>query len=173
MFKYQWVWAKSRALGFTNAKNKPMNKHEDILVFSNGTCANCSPKRMKYYPQGLVPYNKMVKGRKTCPADSIGHKFGRDSHKELYSQEFTNYPTSVLNFPNEGNTIHPTQKPVELCEYLIKSYTLDNEIILDNCSGSGTSLISAINSKRNFIGIENDLKYFELSQKRIDNFKIM
>ena len=125
MYKYDWIWNKTRALGFTNAKNKPMNKHEIISVFSDGTCANGSKNRMPYYPQGLVPYGKVVSGIKKCKADDSdgGHKFSRKSHKESFVQEFTNYPTQSLHFSNDGKTTHPTQKPVALIEYLIRTYT--------------------------------------------------
>ncbi|KAF1026217.1 MAG: Modification methylase RsrI [Acinetobacter bereziniae] len=87
-YKYDWIWSKSRALGFTNAKNKPMNKHEIISVFSDGTCANGSKNKMPYYPQGLIPYGKKVSGIKICNADMSegGHKFSRKSHKEEFIQ---------------------------------------------------------------------------------------
>ena len=168
-FKYAWVWEKSRALGFTNAKNKPMNKHEDIAVFSPGTCANRSDRRMLYNPQGLVAYGKVVSGIKACAADASpgGHRFGRPSHKAERIQEFTNYPTSVLSIGNEGSTVHPTQKPVALMEYLIRTYTNEGDTVLDNCMGSGTTGVAAVNTGRNFIGIERDPDYFAIARKRI------
>lgn len=168
-FKYCWVWEKTRALGFTNAKNKPMAKHEDIAVFSPGTCANRSERRMLYNPQGLVAYGKVVSGIKACAADakSGGHKFGRPSHKAERVQEFTNYPTSVLSVANEGSTVHPTQKPVALMEYLIKTYTNEGDVVLDNCMGSGTTGVAAAQSGRRFIGIERDPGYFAICQGRI------
>lgn len=110
-FKYDWIWHKSRALGFTNAKNKPMNKHEVISVFSDGTVANRSDRRMPYFPQGLVPYGKVVSGIKACKADGGGgHRFARASHKAQHVQEFTNYPTSVIEIPNEGRHLPPDPK---------------------------------------------------------------
>jgi site-specific DNA-methyltransferase (adenine-specific) len=168
-FKYCWVWEKTRALGFTNAKNKPMAKHEDIAVFSPGTCANRSERRMLYNPQGLIPYGKTVSGIKACAADAKtgGHKFGRPSHKAERVQEFTGYPTSVLSVANEGSTVHPTQKPVALMEYLIRTYTNSGDLVLDNCMGSGTTGIAALNTDRNFIGIERDPDYFAICEKRI------
>ena len=167
-YKYDWVWEKSRALGFTNAKNKPMNKHECISVFSSGTCANGSRNKMPYFPQGLRLLNKIVNGDKSCKADGgNGHKFARKSHKKEHLQEFTNYPTQVLKFSNEGRTVHPTQKPVALLEYLIKTYTQENETVLDFTCGSGSTLVAAKNTNRHAIGIELDQNYFEIAKKRI------
>lgn len=170
MYKYDWIWCKSRALGFTNAKNKPMNKHENISVFSRGTCANGSNNKMIYNPQGLIELNKIVCGIKECKADSAegGHKFARKSHKKEYIQRFTNYPNQLLYFNNEGKTIHPTQKPVALLEYLIKTYTNDGELVLDNCMGSGSTGVACINTNRNFIGMELDDKYFSIAKERIE-----
>ena len=169
MYKYDWIWCKSRALGFTNAKNKPLNKHENICVFSKGTCANGSKNKMIYNPQGLIKVDKVVSGIKDCEADRMegGHKFARKSHKEKYIQEFTNYPNQLLTFANEGNTVHPTQKPVPLLEYLIKTYTSEGELVLDNCMGSGSTGVACVNTNRSFIGIELDEKYFEITKKRI------
>jgi site-specific DNA-methyltransferase (adenine-specific) len=124
---------------------------------------------MKYNPQGLLPFNKIVKGNKNSNGDLEGQHYGRPSQLNDYLQEFTNYPTTVLNVASEGKTIHPTQKPVQLFEYLIKTYSDENDLVLDNCLGSGTTAIAAINTKRNFIGIEKDKKYFDLSEERIKN----
>lgn len=170
-FKYDWVWSKSKALGFTNAKNKPMNKHELISVFSSGTVANKSHRKMPYNPQGLIPYGKIVSGIKQCKADMVegGHKFSRPSHKTNHLQEFTNYPTQIIEFCNEPSPIHPTQKPVPLLEYLIKTYTNESEIVLDNCMGSGSTGEACVNTNRNFIGIEMDDKYFEIAKNRIES----
>lgn len=170
-FKYDWIWHKSRALGFTNAKNKPMNKHETISVFSSGTVANRSPRRMPYFPQGLVESGKVVSGIKACAADASagGHRFGRPSHKAERIQEFTNYPTSVLSFANEGSTVHPTQKPVALMEYLILSYSSEGETVLDNTMGSGTTGVACKNAGREFVGIERDPGYFSIAKKRIED----
>ena len=168
-FKYDWIWAKSRALGFTNAKNKPMNKHEIVSVFSLGTTANRSERRMPYFPQGLTVSGKTVKGKKGSAADgaSGGHRFGRPGQKEEYVQEFTNYPTSVIDFANEGGGFHPTQKPVALFEYLIRTYTNPGELVLDNTAGSGTTAIAAINAGRKWICIERDEGYYEKAVQRI------
>lgn len=167
-YKYDWIWEKSRALGFTHCKNKPMNKYENIIVFSNSNIKHFGQdNRMNYYPQGLIQHNKKVKGIKKCEADEKGHNFSRPSHKE-YVQEYTNYPNNVLRFNNEGKTVHPTQKPVALLEYLIKTYTLENNLVLDFTMGSGSTGVACKNTKRIFVGIEKDYNYFEIAKNRID-----
>ena len=167
LFKYEWIWCKSRALGFTHCKNAPMKKHENILVFSKANIKHKGQSnRMNYYPQGLIPYGKEVDGDKSCKADSNGHRFARPSNKK-YIQEYTNYPVSLLYFNNEGKTIHPTQKPIALFEYLIKTYTNEGELVLDNCIGSGTTAIACINTNRNYIGFELDKQYYDIANVRI------
>ena len=168
MYKYDWIWEKSRALGFTHCKNKPMNKHEVISVFSKSNIKHLGQdNRMNYYPQGLIYYGKEVNGVKECKADKDGHKFARKSHRN-YTQEYTNYPTSIIKFNNEGNTLHPTQKPVALLEYLIKTYTNEGDIVLDNCMGSGSTCVACVNTGRHYIGYELESKYYEIACKRLD-----
>ena len=151
-FKYEWIWVKNNATGHLNAKRKPMSIFEDIIVFS--------PSFPKYNPQGLIPFNKKVR------RGHNGSNYGV-SGKENF-QEFTNYPLDILCFDSDKNKLHPTQKPVALFEYLIKTYTNENEIVLDNCIGSGTTAIAAINTNRKFIGIEKDEEYFRIAQERTD-----
>jgi DNA modification methylase len=166
-FKYCWVWEKSVCGDVFNAKNKPLKKHEDIVVFSNGTTANGSKKKMPYFPQGLVEINKTVKNTETTRAFFAP----RPSHKESYTQKFTNYPTSILKYDNDKG-YHPTQKPVALFEYLIRTYTKENEIVLDNCMGSGTTAVAATLTKRNWIGFETEAKYIEIANKRLDQIQL-
>jgi len=164
-FKYDWIWIKSIALGFTNAKLKPLNNYEIISIFSEGTTANQSPRNMPYNPQGLIEINKIVDGTKN-PGDS--HKFHRNSYKKEHLQTHTNYPKRTLNFPNSNHgSLHPTQKPVAIIEYLIKTYSNENDIVLDFCMGSGTTAIAAINTNRKYIGFENNKEYYDLSLERI------
>lgn len=168
-YKYDWYWNKSKALGFAHCKNKPMNKVETISVFSLSKVKHKGQlNRMEYNPQGLLPYGKLVKGNKACEGDTNGHKYARPSHKE-YIQEFTNYPVNILKFNNEGNTVHPTQKPILLMEYLIKTYTNENELVLDFTMGSGSTGIACLNTNRRFVGIELDEKYFKISCERMEN----
>lgn len=172
MFKYCLIWEKSKAVGFVNAKLKPMNKHEEIVVFSFGKTSNGNKNNMPYNPQGLTNFNKKINGRKGCSTDSDGNGYGRPSMKSEYVQEFTNYPTSILSIASEGKTVHPTQKPVSLMEYLIKTYTKEWETVLDFTMGSGTTGVACVNTNRNFIGIEKEEKYFEIAVKRIQNAKL-
>jgi site-specific DNA-methyltransferase (adenine-specific) len=165
MFKYEWVWEKSKAGGIFNAKNMPLKKHENVLVFSSGTCANCSEEKMPYFPQGLVRVNKTAKNTERSGADTIGN---RPSRNGQYTQEFSGYPDTLLKIHSEGATSHPTQKPVALMEYLIKTYTSEGEVVLDNTMGSGTTGVACMNINRRFIGIERDDKYFEIAQGRIE-----
>ena len=162
LFKYCWVWEKSRAGDVFNAKNKPLKKHEDVVVFSAGTTANGSSNRMPYFPQGLVPMHKMVKNHETTRAFFAP----RPSHKETYVQEATGYPTSVLKFGNDTGH-HPTQKPVALMEYLVRTYTNEGETVMDNTMGSGTTGVACANAGRRFIGIEMDPGYFKIAEARI------
>jgi len=171
MFKYQWVWDKVSKTDPMNAKNKPLRQHEDLLVFSFGTTANCSNRNMKYNPQGLLPaYRSNNKNRNA--AGYMGKS--RPSHKETHIYHNSNYPSSILTFSNAGrtSTVHPTQKPVPLLEYLIKTYTNEGEHVLDNCMGSGSTGIACLNTGRKFTGIELDEKYFEIAKNRIEGHTI-
>lgn len=171
MFKYEWIWVKSKPFNFLNAKNSPMSKHESVLVFSFAKVKHEGQKnRMPYFPQGLALYNKEVRGRKK---DSImGHKIYRKSFKEKYVRQYTNYPTSVLEINSVNNDIiHATQKPVALFEYMIKTYTREGDVVLDNCAGSGTTAIACLNCNRNFILIEKDPYYVEVIKNRLEQYK--
>lgn len=151
MFKYCWVWEKSKATGHLNAKRMPMKIHEDVLVFSDGG--------HQYCPQDLKPYGKTVK------RGNNGDNFGKSGTENF--QEWTNYPRSILKFPLDSKTTHPTQKPVALMEYLIKTYTNEGDTVLDFTMGSGTTGIACKNLNRSFIGIERDADYFKIAQERI------
>ncbi len=151
MLKYAWVWEKSAATGHLNAKRMPMKLHEDVLVFSEGVHT--------YHPQDLKPLGKMVR------RGNNGDNFGVSGTENF--QEFTNYPRSILRFPAEGKSVHPTQKPVALMEYLIRTYTNPGDVVLDNTMGSGTTGVACVNTGRWFIGIERDPKYFQIAKDRI------
>jgi site-specific DNA-methyltransferase (adenine-specific) len=170
MFKYEWVWHKSKGCNFTHAKNMPIKFHENICVFSKAPIGHVSQlggRRMIYNPQGLIKVDKEWRRPKRYNTE---HQLKRESHKLERIIEFENYPKSIIDFGNSNNNergLHPTQKPVELLEYLIKTYTNEGETVLDNTMGSGSTGIACINTKRNFIGIEKDNKYFEIANKRI------
>lgn len=170
MFKYDWYWNKTSSSGFVNAKLKPMNTMETISVFSKGKTANGNKNNMVYYPQGLKPYGKLSKKGNKQGADGT---YWRPSTINAYKQEWTNYPFNYLDFSIRTikDKLHPTQKPTALLEYLIKTYTLEGETVLDNCMGSGSTGVACINTNRDFIGIEKDDKYFEIAKKRIEQYK--
>lgn len=152
--KYEWIWLKSRATGHLNSKLQPMKAHENTLVFYR--------RQPTYNPQNIV--------RKTVPTirkgrHGNGTNYGASARDAV--QEFTNYPTSILAIGSEGATVHPTQKPVALMEYLIRTYTNPGDTVLDNCMGSGTTGVAAVQSGRKFIGIERDPNYFAICERRI------
>lgn len=163
--KYSWYWRKTRATGHMNAKKMPMKDIEDVLVFYRSMPT--------YNPQGLKPLNKVQKNS----ASHIARGISTDPTSvvtggitsETWTQEWTNYPRQVLDFQSEGSTVHPTQKPVALMEYLIRTYTNEGDTVLDNTMGSGTTGVAAANTGREFIGIERDDKYFAIAQKRIED----
>lgn len=153
VFKYEWVWQKSKITGVLNAKKQPVRQHEQILVFY--------PTQPTYNPQGLVAFGILTK------QGSSSTNYGARKTTD-YVQAFTNYPRSVLQIASEGKTVHPTQKPVALMEYLIKTYTNPGDTVLDNCMGSGTTGVACVNTGRNFIGIEKDTAYFKIATDRIE-----
>lgn len=162
MFKYTWVWEKSKATGFLNSKKRPLVAHEDICVFYK--------KPPKYNPQMTIgeAYNKGVRKQQT--EDDVYGKFDQVEVKS----EGLRYPRSVQYFKtaeSEGKTIHKTQKPVALFEYLIKTYTNEGDIVLDNCIGSGTTAIASMNTNRNWIGIELEEAYVHKANERIELHK--
>jgi len=165
-FKYCWVWMKNRPTNYAHAKNKPMKKHEDICVFSRGTTVHASQSgdRMTYNPQGLIPINVTINHKGKCSSDV--HFSARPSHGE-HKRTATGYPNTVLGFSTDMLNLHPTAKPVALMEYLIRTYTNPGDTVLDNTMGSGTTGVACINTGRNFIGVERDLEYFIIAQKRI------
>lgn len=160
-YKYDWIWDKKSKQGFLNAKKRPLKQHELISVFSNGTPV--------YYPQMIVkgkPRQKGAPSKRVGDGDNVYGKF------EYIPQEKNNtyYPSTILEFSNAShiNIQHPTQKPVDLLEYLIKTYTIEGDVVLDNCMGSGSTGVACINTNRKFIGIELDKEYFEIAEKRIN-----
>jgi len=154
-YKTSWVWYKSQSGGFATAKYHPLKVTEDVLVFCYGTA--------NYYPQ-------MRKGKARFKGGSTKQNEIQSGLKHVeakWSDEY--YPTNILEFVSDrSGKVHPTQKPVALCEYLIKTYTNEGEWVLDNCMGSGTTGVACVNTNRNFIGIEQEEKYFTIAKKRID-----
>ena len=166
MYKYDWIWIKTKVGNFMNCKNSPLKKYEDIIVFSNGAIANGSKKLMKYFPQGLIKIQKTIRNSNRDNNSTITN---RPSRNGTYTQLFTNYPSNILEYKSEdGKLLHPTQKPVALLEYLIKTYTNEGELVLDNCMGSGSTGVACKNTNRDFVGIELDENYFNIAKQRIE-----
>ena len=167
-FKYAMVWQKTKPSNFLNAKNRPLGIHEDILVFSNGTIANKSASLMKYNPQMQegTPYKKF---QKTDPRTGVWDVGNRTPYKGVTNNNFgTRYPQTIIKVSNPNNhSVHPTQKPVELFRYLIKTYSNKDDLILDGCIGSGTTAVAAKSCGRNFIGFETSQEYCDISNKRV------
>ena len=158
-FKHEWIWIKNRGSNFANTVREPFKEHEQVLIFSNGKWT----------------YNKQMQKRTGGGLDRVNYTFNCRTETTNYgeigkpkeTQGELRVPSSWQKFNTEVG-LHPTQKPVELMEYLIKTYTTEGEIVLDNCMGSGTTGIACKNLNRNFIGIEKDDKYFEIAEKRIN-----
>ena len=176
-YKYDWIWHKNMGGGFATAKRQPLKRHEIISVFYAKQCT--------YNPQ-MESYSESTKKK-----FKNGDKLNTNSQKENKTGEILNldrsdyyfdfnkgtYPTSVKFFKRphtaNNNSLHPTQKPVELIEYLVKTYTNENETVLDFTMGSGTTGVACKNLSRNFIGIEKDDKYFEIAKNRIENHVVI
>ena len=169
LFKYEWIWEKDQGANFINVKNEPLKKHENILIFSKGTIANKSKRRMKYNPQGLIPCE--IKKTNANKRKEDGFMSERKNFNGIYKQKFKNYPSSILKYKRDRG-LHPTQKPIDLFEYLIRTYTNEGDIVLDTCMGSGTTAVASIKSNRNFIGFENDKTngYYDIILKRIEEY---
>ena len=164
-FKYTLVWDKVLPSGFLNANKQPMRAHEDLVVFYSKQCI--------YNPQKIKGDKCHTRGR-SVGNDSTGTNYGNYTFVDTHTDE--KFPTSILTFSkpkasSATNTLHPTQKPVDLLEYLIRTYTNEDGIVLDNCMGSGSTGVAAVNTNRNFIGIELDEEYFKIASDRITQAK--
>lgn len=168
LFRYELIWYKTRPTGTMSAKRMPMKTHENILVFYN--------KQPTYNPQ-MVKRNESEwkrlpkKSVETKPTQIDGRGYSKSANREQHQYK---YPRSVLEIKSVHNQSkekvkHPTQKPVELFEYLIKTYTNEGETVLDNCIGSGTTAIACLNTNRTFIGIEKEMEYVDIANKRIES----
>ena len=166
MFKYSVVWEKEAASNFLNFKYQFGKIHEDICVFGQMATSYSKKGTMQYNPQMLL--GKAY----TCKQGKAGDAIARDEKTRTNSVTTINkgerYPTSILRFQRDKNKLHPTQKPVALMEYLIKTYTNENETVLDFTMGSGSTGVAAKNTNRNFIGIEMDDNYFNIASDRIN-----
>ena len=156
-FKYCWTWYKKQCSGFLNAKKQPLRNCEDIAVFYRKQCT--------YNPQKTTGHVKKTAFRK---ADLQTPVYGEMKNGNYYSST-ERYPRSILKFSTDTQKValHPTQKPVALCEYMIRTYTNEGETVLDNCMGAGSTGVACVNTGRRFIGMELDQEYFDIAADRI------
>lgn len=169
MFKYDWYWKKPRGVGHLNAKKQPLRDIEIISIFYNKQCT--------YNPQFTEgePYSALKGGKNSRISEKGNTTYGKFMNGMAFRNDNSGfrYPKQLQEFGVvERNTLHPTQKPVPLLEYLIKTYTNEGEIVLDNCMGSGSTGIACINTGRKFVGIELDKEYFETAKKRIEKHNL-
>ena len=163
-FKYEWIWQKTKGSNFQTLKHQPWKMHENILVFN---------AKGVYNPQKYTVSEDKIDKRKNVNdpltnKDGVYGKLNRTRKKD----DGTRYPNSIQTVKNpNNNSLHPTQKPVALMEYLIKTYTNENETVLDFTMGSGSTGVACKNTNRNFIGIEQDENYFDIAKKRIEEAK--
>lgn len=165
LFKYEWIWQKTRFSGNLNATRMPLKAHESVLIFAN--------TKAPYYPiKTQAPEHLIDKRKNVNPSivkDGGTYNGSRGFVNIRKKDDGTRYPTTIQVFKNpNNNSLHPTQKPVELMEYLIKTYTNENETVLDFTMGSGSTGVACVNTNRNFIGIEMDENYFNIAKKRIE-----
>lgn len=162
LFKYKLIWDKKSTSGFLNAKKMPLRRHEDILVFAKGKTTYNPIMEVRGKPRNKGSYNKKIGNGDMC--------YGSFNNMSSFNNEY--YPTSIIEISNANQKAkqHPTQKPVALFEYLIKTYTNEGELVLDNCAGSGTTAIACLNTKRDYICMEQEEKYFEIGKKRIEDW---
>ena len=170
LFKYEWIWQKENSTGFLNCHFAPLKVHENILVFGKSSAAFVcdADKAMTYHPQ-MRP-GKAYRAKQGTPTTSYDFKNMREPMMRHYNAE--RYPLDVIKFNRDKDRLHPTQKPVDLVRYLIRTYTESGGVILDNCMGSGTTAIAAMREHRHFIGFETDEKYFKIAQQRISQERL-
>lgn len=156
MLKYEWIWEKEQGTGFLNAKKMPLKNHENILIFYK--------KPPIYNPQ-------MKKGKPyTLERNTFTVNYGKQVDMVRTKNTGERYPLTILKFKRDKEKLHPTQKPVDLLRYLIKTYTEEGDTVLDNCMGSGSTGVACINTNRKFIGIELDVDYYNIAKQRIDEY---
>lgn len=164
MYKHEWIWIKNRGSNFANTVREPMKEHESVLIFSNGKWT----------------YNKQMQERTGGGLERVKYSFENQTASSSNYRKFDkpNKNQGKLRVPSSWQKFnvevgfHPTQKPVKLLEYLIRTYTNEGETVLDNCMGSGSTGVACVNTNRNFIGIELDKQYFDIAKKRIEESEL-
>lgn len=173
-YRYDWIWDKQRGTNFQHAKKMPMKSYENVMVFYkklptyNPQMREGKPYRTKagFRKNKVSNLMALTEGQKE-DVETIGRTFNAGVYREATVNDGKRYPLSILSFKKDGR-LHPTQKPVELLEYLIKTYTHENELVLDFTMGSGSTLVAALKTNRKAIGIELDPHYFEIAKERIE-----
>lgn len=171
LYKYDWIWEKQRPSNFQLMNYQCGRVTENIMVFSKGyACYVKGKTNMKYNPQ-LLAREKVRKVKNLhIYGDTDSNILHNYNGKHIDKEYSYKQPTNILRFNTvEKDKKHPTQKPVELLEYLVKTYTNEGDLVLDNCMGSGSCGVACVNLNRSFIGIEKEAKYFEIAKERIDN----
>ena len=174
LYRYSWIWKKDKPTGHLNSKYAPLKATEDICIFSKSKVGSLSKNKIKYHPPTLKEVN--VK-KKNNPNNTYRKSQGYKSDKNIlntdkeFIQKYTNHPTNILTYSREKKAVHPTQKPIDLLSFLIKTYTKPGDIILDNTMGSGSTIVSAILNERDYIGFELDKSYFKIAEKRVNSLK--
>ena len=166
LYKYDWKWDKIQGANFLNVKYQPLKNIEDIMIFSKARITNGKRVPIKYNPQGFLE-----KVENKINSSDYDGTFGSSSVKKgkKFKTTGTGYPKCLIQFKKDKDKLHPTQKPVALLEYLIRTYTNENETVLDNCMGSGTTAVACINTNRNYIGFELSEEYCKIAEKRISS----
>ena len=170
LYKYSWIWDKGQGANFITSHYQPLRVYEEISVFGKNACAYTkSGKTMKYNPQFTFgkPYKCVSGSQKQASIIRDGKKGWKDIAGTVTVSDGKRYPTSILRFSKDKEKHHPTQKPVALLEYLVKTYTNEGDTVFDNCMGSGSTGVACVNTNRNFIGIEIDEEYFQIAKNRI------
>ena len=162
MFRYEWIWKKNNAVGFLSSNNAPLRQHEVILIFSKSGFTSINK-------EDNMIYNPQMKKGKPYIAKSGTSTGSYNKYNSVVTVTDERYPTDILEFALDYPSVHPTQKPVALCEYLIRTYTDEGMLVLDNCMGSGSVGVAAVNTGRDFIGIELNKDFFNIAQDRIEN----
>lgn len=164
--RYEWIWEKTQATGHLNATRMPMKAHENILVFYR--------RLPTYNPQITLGHAPTNANFRSIASQNKTEVYGKATKDLSGGGKTTRFPRSVLGFSSDKQKMkntgfrHPTQKPLALCEYLVETYSNEGDLVLDNCAGSGTSLLAAKNLNRRFLGIEKDRRYYEMCLKRLE-----
>lgn len=166
LYKYDWVWEKDNGTNAPNVNYQPFRIHEFIFIFGKGRVTNGTRTPMKYFPQKTegTPYKQM--------SGKVSENW-KGGLKNIITDNLSGlrHPKTIQKFTRDKDKYHPTQKPVALCEYMIKTYTCEGDVVLDNCMGSGSVGVACMNLNRKFIGFELEEKYFNIAKERMENIK--